>query len=563
MEVLRDIPKIYLQVGIVTVGFILYLIGLAVYRLFLSPIKDIPGAKLTAVTGWYETYYDVYKGGKFIFEIEKWHQQYGPIVRINPWEVHFADPDFYDVLYSSKSRYSKIDHLRFRFGTPTASFDTTEHAHHAKRRGAMNPFFSRQRILNYSSYAAGRVERLCKRLEAEYKGTSKVFCFNDAWASLTTDVINYYSFAMSYDFQDYPDFVAPFTKSIKLLAQSLHLVGHFPWVLSLLQSLPDSVVGILNPAMVPVFQFQNEITAQIKRIVHEEATNSGSKPTDHKTVFSEMLKSDLPRAELSLDRLKHEALSITGGGVDTIKNALVTASYGIISNPTIYKRLHAELVEAMPDINGPPPTVPELERLPYLNAIVQECLRLSYGITQRLMRIDPHNPITFQNYTIPPNTPFSMTSYIQHRNPLIFPDPDRFNPDRWLPSPSPPSSSPPSNSKPTPQSSSSSSSTLEKSYATAVNPTNLTPPSTSNPVVIAPHTNRPLTKYLVPFGRGPRACLGQNFAMAELFLDLGLVFRRFEFELFETGEREVRMVANFFAPFAESGDGVRVRVKGD
>lgn len=255
----------------------------------------------------------------------------------------------------------------------------------------MNPFFSRQRILNYSSYAAGRVQRLCQRLDTEYKGTSKVFSFNDAWASLTTDVINYYSFAISYDFQDYPDFVAPFTKSIKLLAQSLHLVGHFPWVLSLLQSLPDSVVAVLNPAMVPVFQFQNvrslpyilstalidlickEITAQIKRIVHEEAMGSGSKTADHKTVFSEMLKSNLPSAELSLDRLKHEALSITGGGVDTIKNALVTASYGIISNPSIYKRLHEELVEAMPDINGNPPTVPELERLPYLNAIVQEC----------------------------------------------------------------------------------------------------------------------------------------------------------------------------------------------
>ena len=173
--------------------------------------------------------------------------------------MHFADPDFYDLLYSSKSRYSKIDHLKHRFGTPTASFDTTDHAHHARRRGAMNPFFSRQKILNYALYAQSRVERLCKRLEDEYKGTSKVFCFNDAWASLTTDVINYYSFAISYDFQDYPDFVAPFTKSIKLLALSLHLVGHFPWVLSLLQSLPDSMVGILNPAMVPVFEFQNVV----------------------------------------------------------------------------------------------------------------------------------------------------------------------------------------------------------------------------------------------------------------------------------------------------------------
>ena len=112
-----------------------------------------------------------------------------------------------------------------------------------------------------------------------------------------------------------------------------------------------------------------------------------------------------------------------------------------------------------------------------------------------------------------------MTSYIQHRNPLIFPSPETFNPDRWLPS-------------------------------------NGSPP-------LAQATGKPLSRYLVPFGRGPRACLGQNFAIAELYLDLGMVFRRFEFELFETGERDVKMVANYFAPFPEQGtEGVRVRVKG-
>ena len=116
-----------------------------------------------------------------------------------------------------------------------------------------------------------------------------------------------------------------------------------------------------------------EITAQIQRIVREEASGGKQPTADHKTVFSEMLKSDLPPEELSLDRLKHEALSITGGGVDTIKNALVTASYGIISNPAISKRLREELVEAIPDPTAAPLTVPEFERLPYLTAIVQEC----------------------------------------------------------------------------------------------------------------------------------------------------------------------------------------------
>ena len=47
------------------------------YRLYLSPIAKFPGSKLTAATGWYETYLDVFEGGQFTFKIEKWHKQYG------------------------------------------------------------------------------------------------------------------------------------------------------------------------------------------------------------------------------------------------------------------------------------------------------------------------------------------------------------------------------------------------------------------------------------------------------------------------------------------------------
>lgn len=47
------------------------------WRLFLSPIAKIPGPKLAAATFWYEFYYDVVKGGQYVYQIEKMHQQYG------------------------------------------------------------------------------------------------------------------------------------------------------------------------------------------------------------------------------------------------------------------------------------------------------------------------------------------------------------------------------------------------------------------------------------------------------------------------------------------------------
>ena len=63
--------------GLFAVGFPLYLLALVIYRLFLSPLARFPGSKLTAASGWYETYLDVYRGGQFTFRIEEWHKRYG------------------------------------------------------------------------------------------------------------------------------------------------------------------------------------------------------------------------------------------------------------------------------------------------------------------------------------------------------------------------------------------------------------------------------------------------------------------------------------------------------
>lgn len=54
-----------------------YFLWLIIYRLFFSPIRHVPGSKLAAVTGWCETYYDVFQGGQFTFKIEEWHKFYG------------------------------------------------------------------------------------------------------------------------------------------------------------------------------------------------------------------------------------------------------------------------------------------------------------------------------------------------------------------------------------------------------------------------------------------------------------------------------------------------------
>lgn len=47
------------------------------YRLYLGPLAKFPGPRLAALTGWYETYFECYKRGRYWVEIEKMHEKYG------------------------------------------------------------------------------------------------------------------------------------------------------------------------------------------------------------------------------------------------------------------------------------------------------------------------------------------------------------------------------------------------------------------------------------------------------------------------------------------------------
>lgn len=59
---------------------VLYICGvasLALYRLYFHPISQFPGPRIAAVTGWYQAYYDIWKGGKMTQNIALLHEKYG------------------------------------------------------------------------------------------------------------------------------------------------------------------------------------------------------------------------------------------------------------------------------------------------------------------------------------------------------------------------------------------------------------------------------------------------------------------------------------------------------
>lgn len=227
----------------------------------------------------------------------------------------------------------------------------------------------------------------------------------------------------------------------------------------------------------------------------------------HRTIFHELINGDLPAKEKSLPRLVDEGQTMIAAGQETSSFFLKTTTYHILANEEIHSKLTAELREAIPNPNAIPPLA-RLETLPYLHAVVQEGHRFSHGVVGRLQRISPDEPLQYQDWTIPAGTPVSMSALLQHQDPSKFPYPKKFDPNRWLNNP-------------------------EKAE-----------------------------KYLVPFSKGTRQCLGINLATAEIYLTLATVFRRFNMELYETTARDAEIAHDFFIPHGHADSkGVRIVFK--
>lgn len=90
--------------GLLGVALGCYTLYGAIYRLYLSLVASFPRAKLAVLTFWYEFYYDVVKEGQYTWKIAQFHDQSRPVVRINPFEIHINDPDFYDEVYVSPAK---------------------------------------------------------------------------------------------------------------------------------------------------------------------------------------------------------------------------------------------------------------------------------------------------------------------------------------------------------------------------------------------------------------------------------------------------------------------------
>jgi cytochrome P450 len=161
-------------------------------------------------------------------------------------------------------------------------------------------------------------------------------------------------------------------------------------------------------------------------------------------------------------------------GYETTAIALMWICVLLAQHAAVQQRLHEEVERVL---GGRLPTMADLDAVPYIRQVCQEALRL-YPPLYVIARWAPQ-PVDLGPVRVPGRTMVVVSPYTLQRRADYFPNPERFDPDRWTPE------------------------------------------------AIAA---RPRYAY-VPFGAGPRQCIGNHFAMMELHLILATMMQRVSLRL--------------------------------
>jgi cytochrome P450 len=122
---------------------------------------------------------------------------------------------------------------------------------------------------------------------------------------------------------------------------------------------------------------------------------------------------------MSEAEIRDELLTLLVAGHETTATALSWAMERLVRHPEKLERLRAEVLAGGEDS--------------YLTATIQETLRLRPVIVLVIRKLT--EPVEIGGYEIPAGAAITPSIHLVHRNPAIYPEPDRFLPERFLETP--------------------------------------------------------------------------------------------------------------------------------
>jgi cytochrome P450 len=358
-----------------TILWVLYWLTIFLYRAYFSPLSHIPGPRLAAATFWYEFYYEIYPHKfQYLWKIKQLHEQYGPIVRINPIHVHIHDHDYFDTIYAAGNRKRNRCSWYMHTGSKNIGgglVEAIDHDTHRMKRKAAEPFFSKRSVQALEGAIVAKVEKLLARFSSaltESRGKGEqgaIVNLSDAMGALTLDVISDYSFGEPMGALEKDDYGHDFVKMLHDSVQLRPLGRQFPTVVNAMFDMPVWLATRLNSQFSGMVEWMDSVVHLIDDVKAEHAGVKKSRSQGSRNIFHEILEKDLPPEEKETQILLGSAMNFLGAGTETTARTLAVTSYYVLNDRDILDRLRKELKGVMPTRNSKP-SLPQLEALPFL-----------------------------------------------------------------------------------------------------------------------------------------------------------------------------------------------------
>jgi cytochrome P450 len=378
---------------------------------------------------------------------------YGDVVRVRlgPEDVWMlSDPAaIRDVLVTNQRFFAKgrgLERARRLLGDGLL---TSEAAVHVRQRRLMQPAFHRDRIASYGEVMTTYADRVC-----------------DGWSDGDVVDVAQEMNRLTLAVVGKTLFDADVEQQAREVGDAMNAVMASFWTMMLPLS------HLLERLPIPVIRRSRRARERLDAIIYGMIADRRRHPGDRGDLLSMLLLAQDEEGDgggMSDQQVRDEAMTIFLAGHETTANALAWTWALLSGAPDVEARLHEELDRVL---GGRLPTVADLPSLAYVERVVTESMRLyppAWIVGRRALR-----DYAVAGYTIPARAIVILCPYVVHRDPRLFPDPERFDPDRWTPE-----------------------------FRAALPP----------------------FAYF-PFGGGSRRCIGESFAWMELSLVVAAIARR-------------------------------------
>ncbi|OQU94838.1 hypothetical protein CLAIMM_01130 [Cladophialophora immunda] len=397
-------------------------LSIAIYRLFFHPLRKYPGPILGKLSKFHFSY--ICGTGTSHRYLESLHQKYGDIVRYGPNELSFINPDDVTFIHGAQSfnlrRGPWYDGNPGRAGHNTLVMASTRNVeNHKVRRRIWDKAFTANALKSYESRIILLTDRLIQHCELK----------NGSIIDISGDV-DHFSFDIMGDLgfgEDFGMIEGSNKQSLKWAGllhsymRMLSIIRPVPWFKELYKWLPIDRERKRNGLDFVRF------TAQRFEARYQRGQEAGG------DIFEYLLQPD-PKSGVQLNKsqVAEEAIVVVVGGSDTSSICMTFAFYYLLMNPDKYRKAQEEvdsLWDGVSELDGQQ-LVPA--RAPYLNAIINESLRLAEPDPNGNQRSTPKGGAVINGKFIPEFTQLSIHKWTMQRDERNFTKALEFLPERWI-----------------------------------------------------------------------------------------------------------------------------------